>query len=130
MLEKMVPSNIQGAQPSAQPELPDEEAPKMSPKARPKASANTIEVRNNCGTRIFVKNAAANSGNFNLENGQSRRFTLKGDASARVWAHKGCDQNGRNCDTTEGYVSLAEMHWDDTRGMVGYTWYVLVSTKF
>lgn len=87
------------------------------------ALGGQIEVKNNCGQRIFVKNAGSNQGPFNLEHGQSRNFQLKRDASSRVWAHIGCDTNGNNCDTTEGYVSLAEMKWDDSRGMIGFTWY-------
>lgn len=82
-----------------------------------------IEVKNNCGQRIFVKNAGGNQGPFNMEHGQSRTFQLNQDASSRVWAHIGCDPNGNNCDTTEGYVGLAEMKWYDSRGMIGFTWY-------
>jgi hypothetical protein len=84
--------------------------------------AEDIQVSNNCGTRLLVKNEGGNTGQFFLENGQSRTFQVNaGDPRPRVWAHKGCDGNGNNCDTREGQVSLAEMHWDAAGNRK--TWY-------
>jgi hypothetical protein len=83
-------------------------------------SAEDIEVQNNCGARLYVKNEGGNTGPFFLDSGRKRTFQVNvGDSRPRVWAHTGCDGSGNNCDTREGQVSLAEMHWDGNRK----TWY-------
>jgi len=78
-----------------------------------------LHIRNNCGRNIYVKSEGVNSGPFTLGNGQSRDVSINRGSSARVWAHAGCNGQGQNCDTVEGYVSLAEMFWDNA----GMTWY-------
>lgn len=83
------------------------------------SSAEELNIRNNCGRPIYVKSAGVNSGPFSLGNGQSRSVSINRGSSARVWAQLGCDGGGNNCETTEGYLSLAEMHWDSN----GMTWY-------
>ncbi|CAL8137481.1 unnamed protein product [Orchesella dallaii] len=80
--------------------------------------AEELTVRNNCPGTLYVKNEGTNSGSFTLGSGQSRAISINRGRSARVWAHAGCN-GASNCDTTEGYVSLAEMFWDNN----GMTWY-------
>jgi len=79
-----------------------------------------IRVKSNCQGSILVKNEKGNVGPFTLSRGQSKTFQMPiGNDKPRVWAHTGCNSGG-GCDTTEGYVSLAEMHWDARDGK---TWY-------
>ena len=83
------------------------------------AFGEQLNIRNNCHRTILVKSSGVQSGSFFLGKGQSKKVTINRGSSARVWAHSGCDKKGRNCDTTEGYVSLAEMLFD----VKGMTWY-------
>ncbi len=83
--------------------------------------AEDVIITNRCDRSIFVKNEGLNSGYFDLPPNQSRTVTVNRDSQPRprIWGHAGCDNGGNNCDTMEGYVSLAEFNIDPS----GWLWY-------
>ncbi|ODN02137.1 Pathogenesis-related protein 5 [Orchesella cincta] len=84
-------------------------------------TADDVIITNRCNTNIFVKNEGVNTGPLNLPPNESRTVTVNrnGQPKPRIWGHVGCDGAGNNCDTTEGYVSLAEFQIDPS----GWLWF-------
>lgn len=88
------------------------------------AGATILHIQNDCKHDIFVKSVGTSESKpFKLGPGQSKDVALQPqqpDQVPCVWAHTGCDKKGRNCDTSDGSVSLAHAYFDYQSNNLAY----------